>query len=604
MRAHDGEQAGPAVRVATTIVNTPPPAPRVAFAPERPRRVDGLAVVLEQAPDADGDRLTYRYAWTRDGQRFDAPPDQAQIPRGVPRRGQRWAVEVVASDGEAESPPARREVVIADTAPGPVAIALCDGPVPAGTVPQVRVTAPAVDPEGDPVTNRHEWLLNGRPVPSMAGQPRLAAPALRKHDTVRVVVTPWDGELAGPPAYGECVVANTPPGAPQIVLEPAEPSALRGAAVTIVRPSTDHDGDAVNYRYAWFRDGVRTDHDRLAIPPEVMRHREVWRVVVTPYDGEDEGEPVAASAVVRNTAPPAPVITLVPALPATGEPVTCAAGAPERDADQEPVTVHHRWYRNDQPVALGDGLAALPARTVRRGERWRCEAWTTDGTAESRHVTAEAVIHNSIPGAPALTIEPEVPHRGDDLFCRIEAPSLDPDDDAVSYTYAWTRNDRPMQAGSDPARMEATRVTRGERWRCTATPSDGTAPGPSASAERVVANTPPGPAVVRLEPASPRAGEPIRCEIVARSEDPDGDAVRYRFSWQRNGVAQPFADSSQEVPPRLVKAGDRWRCAVTPTDGSEDGPLAGSEEAPVQPGLEDSGMLAPAAAPSVGRGTR
>jgi hypothetical protein len=120
----------------------------------------------------------------------------------------------------------------------------------------------------------------------------------------------------------------------------------------------------------------------------------------------------------------------------------------------------------------------------------------------------------------------------------------------------------------------------------------------------VVANTPPGPAIVRLEPASPRSGDAVRCEFIARSEDPDGDAVRYRFSWQRNGVAQPFADSSQEVPPRLVKAGDRWRCSVTPTDGADDGPIAGSEEGKVQPGRDEGPILAPAAAPSVGRSPR
>jgi hypothetical protein len=614
VRAHDGEQPGPVARAATTIVNSPPPAPRLAFAPERPRRVDGLAVVVEQAPDADGDRVTYRYAWTRDGQRFDAPPDQAQIPRGVPRRGQRWAVEVVASDGEAESAPARQEVIVADTAPGAVAIALCDGPVPAGTVPQVHVTAPAVDPDGDPITYRYEWSLNGRPVPAAPGPqpqaaaqppgPRLAAPPLRKHDTVRVVVTPWDGELAGPPARGECVVANTPPAAPEIALDPPEPTAARGATVAIRRPSADHDGDAVTYRYRWFLDGVQTAYEGAAVPPGVMRHRELWRVVVTPFDGEEEGAPVTASAVVRNTPPPAPAVALVPASPATGEPVTCDARAPERDADQERVTLRYRWFRNDQPVSDGEGLARLPARTVRRGERWRCEAWATDGFAESPHAAAALVVRNSPPRAPRLTIEPEVPRRGDDLVCRIEAPSTDPDDDAVTYAYAWTRNDRPMQAGSDPARVEASRIAHGERWRCTATPSDGAAAGPSASAERVVANTPPGPAVVRLAPASPRAGEPVRCELVARGEDPDGDPVSYRYAWQRNGVTQPFAEGSQEVPPRLVKAGDRWRCSVTPTDGSDDGPIAASEEAPVQPGGGEARILVPAATPSDGRGTR
>jgi hypothetical protein len=116
------------------------------------------------------------------------------------------------------------------------------------------------------------------------------------------------------------------------------------------------------------------------------------------------------------------------------------------------------------------------------------------------------------------------------------------------------------------------------------TPSDGTKAGPAGTGQVTVVNSPPGPAFARLEPAAPREGQPIRCEIAVKSEDPDGDAVRYRYAWQRNGTAQPFADTSQEVPARLVKAGDRWRCTVTPMDGSEDGPPTGTEEALVAPG--------------------
>ncbi len=75
----------------------------------------------------------------------------------------------------------------------------------------------------------------------------------------------------------------------------------------------------------------------------------------------------------------------------------------------------------------------------------------------------------------------------------------------------------------------------------------------------------------------------MRCEIVARAEDPDGDAIRYRFAWLRNGEPQPFAESSEEVPMRLVKGGDRWRCLVTPSEGEESGPTTGSAEVVVAP---------------------
>jgi hypothetical protein len=608
VRAFDGELHGPVARAAVTVVNTPPPAPRIAFAPARPRRVDGILVRIEQPTDVDQDVITYRYAWTRDGQRFEAPSDQAQIPRGVAKKGQRWAVEVTPNDGEADGPTVRQDVVIADTAPGPTGVALCDGPVPAGTVPQARITIASVDADGDAVTYRHEWTVNGKPVPSAEGVARLATPALKKHDVVRVVVTPWDGELAGPPAQATCEVENTPPTAPGIAIEPGEPTAVRGASVAIRKPSTDRDGDPVSYRFAWFRDGIPTSHDRSFVPPGVMRHGETWRVQVTAFDGEDLGEPVSATAIVKNTAPDAPSVVLVPASPVNGEAVVCDARAPEVDADQEPITVRYRWFRNGQHVAIAEGQPALPSRLIRRGEKWRCEAWASDGTEEGPSGGAELTVRNSPPTAPKVVVEPETARRGDDLFCRIETAAVDPDEDAVSYAYAWTKNDRPAQAGSDPARVDGSRVAKGDRWRCTATPSDGTVQGPAGTAERIVANTPPGPVLVRLDPGSPRAGEPIRCDLVTKSEDPDGDGVRYRFVWQRNGTAQSFAESSQEVPPRLAKEGDRWRCIVTPTDGTDDGPSSSTEEVAVVPGtgeaIVDRPPEAPTRVPSSAPGTR
>jgi outer membrane protein assembly factor BamB len=587
VQAFDGERSGPSARATVTIANSPPPPPRLAFAPERPRRVDGLAVAIAQPPDADGDVVTYRYAWTRDGERFATPPDQAQIPRGVARKGERWEVEVVASDGEAEAPAVRLEVVIADTAPGPTAVALCDGPVPSGTVLQARIASAAGDGDGDPVAYRHDWSVNGKPIPAMQGQARLAAPALRKHDLVRVVVTPWDGELTGPPAVAECEVANTPPGAPAGALDPADPTARTGVAVAIRKPAVDRDGDPITYRYAWTRDGVPAAFDGPAIPAATLRHGEVWRVLVTPFDGEEEGEAVLLSLTVKNTPPPTPSVLLRPEVAAVGQAITCDVQVPQRDADGEPVTASYRWYRNDRLDALAEGNPYLPAGVVRRGERWRCEAWVSDGFAESARVTAELTVKNSPPGAPQVSVEPERARRADELVCRVAAPSADPDGDAVVYAYAWWRDERPMPAGADPARVDASRIAKGERWRCAATPADGVLAGPAGTGERVIANTPPGPARVRLDPPQPRSGQGLRCEVTGKSEDPDGDAVRYRFSWLRNGAPQPFAETSVDVPARLVKAGDRWRCLVVPTDGAEDGPPGGSEEVLVTPGPEE-----------------
>jgi hypothetical protein len=223
---------------------------------------------------------------------------------------------------------------------------------------------------------------------------------------------------------------------------------------------------------------------------------------------------------------------------------------------------------------------------VRRGERWRCEAWSSDGFALSKRAAAEVVVRNSPPSAPQVLIEPESPRREDWLSCRIAVDSVDPDGDRVTYEYAWWRNDAPVKPGADPTRIPPEQLAKGQRWRCQVTPSDGSARGPPGNAERTIGNTPPGPPKVRVVPKEPRPGTPLRCEIYGKSSDVDGDAIRYRYAWQRNGEPQPFAETSEEVPARLVKAGDRWRCQATPNDGEANGSPAVSGDV-VVPEMEE-----------------
>jgi len=583
VQAHDGEAYGPVARAEAVVGNSPPPPPKVAILPAAPRRGDGLRAVLTQEADPDGDLVTYRYAWKRNGTRVELPPEQSELARGLARKGERWQVEVVASDGEAEAAAARAEVAIANSPPGPVAIALCDAPVPARTPLEVRIRAASTDPDGDPVAYRYAWSVNGKPIDTAKDQARLSGASPRKHDLVRVVVTPWDGQDAGPESAAECLVENTPPTAPEIAIDPEAPSALTGMMAVVRKSALDRDGDTLSYRYQWFRDGMRAG-ETASVARGVPRHGEIWRVVVTPFDGEAAGERATAQATVKNTPPPVPWVAVRPESPTVGLALSCQARAPEKDADQETVVVHYRWLRDGQPVALAEDRMEIPAGVVRRGERWKCEAWSSDGFESSVRAASEVVVKNSPPSAPAVVIEPERPARKDGLTCRVATPSVDPDGDKVTYAFSWWRGETQVSPGADPSRIPAERLQKGQRWRCNVTPGDGMLQGPPGRAERVVVNTPPGPARVRILPRVPRQGERMRCEIVARSEDPDGDAIRYRYAWLRNGEPQPFAESSEEVPTRLVKGGDRWRCIITPNDGEENGPSTGSEEVVVAPG--------------------
>ncbi|HZZ85408.1 MAG TPA: FG-GAP-like repeat-containing protein [Anaeromyxobacteraceae bacterium] len=579
----DGELEGPAVRAEASVANAPPDAPPIEIQPKAPRKGQPLrAVLLAEAGDPDGDRLTYHYAWQKNGQPLQLSGDGREVPGGAVARGDQFVLEVWASDGEVEGPRARAAATVGNTPPTAPLVAIAPERPRVGDQVKLTIVRPSQDADGDQVRYAIAWTRDGLQVGG--GREALQPGELKKHERLRVTVTPQDGIESGPAAAAEVVVENTPPAAPEVALAPESPSAGTGVAVVLKAPAADADGDVVQYRYAWTRDGLPVDVKGDRVPPNTVKHGETWRVVVTPFDGEEIGARAAAAARVRNTVPATPLVSLSPAAPGGGQALDCATKEPERDEDQEKIEVRYRWFKDGQPVAVGENLSHLPPGVIRRDERWRCEAWGFDGFDEGVHASAEVTVKNGPPTAPQVEIEPERPRTGEPLACRVAGESNDPDGDAVSYAYAWWRNDQPQPAGADAARIAGALVKKGDRWRCTATPSDGVAAGPAGQSERKVVNTPPGPAVARITPAAPRVGEPLRCEVVAKSIDQDGDAVRYRFSWVKNGIAQSFADTSAEVPARLVKLADHWRCVVTPFDGEQNGPAASSAEVSVGTG--------------------
>ena len=88
-------------------------------------------------------------------------------------------------------------------------------------------------------------------------------------------------------------------------------------------------------------------------------------------------------------------------------------------------------------------------------------------------------------------------------------------------------------------------------------------------------------------PADPDSRQQLQCVIVVASTDPDGDEVRYRFSWAKDGVAQSFAPGTDRVPARLTSPRDIWQCTVVASDGALESDPAEGDEVVVRSGKPD-----------------
>jgi len=86
---------------------------------------------------------------------------------------------------------------------------------------------------------------------------------------------------------------------------------------------------------------------------------------------------------------------------------------------------------------------------------------------------------NSPPGAPGVDTSPSCADSDEDVTCILSAESMDPDGDAVSYSYAWSADSGASATG---ATLSSSQTSGGEEWTCTITPSDGVAYGTPGSA--------------------------------------------------------------------------------------------------------------------------
>jgi len=595
--AWDDDAAGGSVEARVTLVNSAPRPPTVAITPKQPRTGDRLVGhVAVDGEDDDGDRLRYRFSWLLDG-KIVKGLDGPTVPPDRTRKGQKWKVRVVASDGKAEAKPAFAEVQIGNTAPRPPKIAWKQEPHRTESALELREAAAAVDPDGDRVTLEYAWTRDGKAQSGMRG-PSVPAGSTRSGQEWRVTVTPTDGAERGEPVSLWTRVRNTVPGAPAVDVAPAEPRTTDKLVCRVKTPSADPDGEKLEYAYAWFRNGDRFQppveakprpkkkrkrrgrkaaKDDGARPGEIAaqhtRKGEKWTCRITPRDGSGEGKAAEASVTLANTPPTAPKIELRPRKPATTDRLVAVITEPSRDTDGDTVRYRFQWYRGDEPVKARDaGRSDVAPERTRRGETWRVEVIPRDDQQDGAKAEARVTIVNSTPLPPRVVVEPAEPATNQDVKARIRVKASDADGDALTLSYRWLLGGKAKArpADADPAVLTAAETRKNQVWRLEVTAKDEALTSSAALVEFKIENSPPGAPKVAIEPAKPLTTQDLTCKVVTASPDLDRDKLQYGYAWLRDG--EPVkGEAKATLLAAKTKKGQRWTCRVTPRDDEVEG---------------------------------
>ena len=226
--------------------NRAPRVEAVRIESDGPSAGRSVTAVVE-ASDPDGDSLSYRYEWRVGG----------VVARGSTftslhaRKGDAIELIVTANDGLAQSAPFRVTTVVHNSVPEVRGIRIePEGEITAGR--EVKVEPEGRDADGDPISYRYLWRINGSTVDQTG--PIFSTAGLRRGDRIRVRVVATDGDgLSDAFESREFTLANAAP----VIL--SEPGVAGADGVFRYRVhAEDPDGDRpLRYRLASAPDGMK-----------------------------------------------------------------------------------------------------------------------------------------------------------------------------------------------------------------------------------------------------------------------------------------------------------------------------------------------------------
>jgi len=546
--------------------NEPPGMAQVVISPSIPGTdKDLVATIAADAPDSNGDAISYSYSWFEDGEvRSDL--SGATVTSSETSKGETWLVVVVASDGELEGPPSSDEVVVINSAP---TVEVAIEPLQPTSEDQLVATVTSQDSDGDFVEVTLVWKVDG----AMADVDGETVPAefTSAGQVWELTAMPTDGSTAGTSASASVAIDNAPPVISSVSLEP-DP-AYEGTEIDADVDVSDLDGDAISLHYVWAVDGsVVLEGEQASLSGDWFDKHQTVQVEVTPSDGFTDGLTVSSAILtIANTPPTIAEVLLSPEDVFGSSEVSCTASG-WSDDDGDSGSYLYSWTADGTEISTG---VTIDGALFARGEALVCTVVPWDGEDEGSGVSGSTTVLNSAPSISSVTLSSGSPMAVDTLEA-IVTGAEDADGDAVSYAYAWTISGAVV---STDATLSSPYFTKGDEIRVEVTPTDGSDDGVALTSDVAIAiNSPPVISAVSLVPASPITSDTV--VAAAAVSDADGDSISMSYLW--------YVDSSLISATGVSLDGELWfergqviQAVVTPSDDEEQGAAVSSSAATV-----------------------
>jgi hypothetical protein len=374
---------------------------------------------------------------------------------------------------------------------------------------------------------------------------------------------------------GEASVRNSPPTAFQSTIVSLGARPVVGSMFRCDADPVDPDGDTLSYTSILIKNFggqaqelARFEGREFILPPSAA-HQNISCLVLAkdPYGGETLSSTIASENVV-NTSPSVSSIALDKTRYSVGDTARCLVTSEDIDEDSLQSSYSWRWRQDDNAShqnldGAADSIIISPAMSH---GLLSCVVSVFDGEESTSRQSAEVLIRNSSPVAPAPVVAQETPiseedyrYSGQDslsaLFVGETAVCVgegaDPDLDILTYRYKWFRITPSGPVAIDTLNTKSFVVPPSYskfQIQCEITVSDREfSVKSSLSAIKTISNSPPLIASVALsKQGAVKVGERLSCDLSVN--DVDSDPFTTQLSIQaREGDIVSY---SQNVTPR------------------------------------------------------
>ncbi|MCX7959415.1 MAG: VCBS repeat-containing protein, partial [Deltaproteobacteria bacterium] len=299
--------SGPGSKIIKTkeieIKNVIPDAPQIEILPKDVFTASRVEVrITKDSSDYDNDKIVYRYSFFRNNRRLEYPENQNYINPSDIFKNDRISVIVTPFDGEETGRSANAEFVVKNTAPLSCEFEILPQNPSVVSDIEVKITKPSTDIDKDSISYVYNLWLDNVFIPYDFRNNKYPKGFFKKNQEVKIGVRAYDGELYSTEVYKTVKIFNSPPLSPEIMILPKEPTVETELRAFVSRPSVDYDGDAINYRYVWYKNGsVISDASGSILNQKYFRKGDNIKVEVFPNDGTSEGKAAVSETRILNS---------------------------------------------------------------------------------------------------------------------------------------------------------------------------------------------------------------------------------------------------------------------------------------------------------------